>query len=144
MRDPRDNSDGFSAPHRTSLKTIRGLGSARSGTEHFIQQRFTALANFVLVIVLAFVAIAMSGRSYTEAVALIGSPWVAVPLALAIISVCLHMKIGVQVVVEDYVHGLAGLTLLILNAVFAALVGGAALFAVVKILLAALSVQVAE
>lgn len=141
MRRPIDQSKEPGAPgiHRTPLKTIRHLGSAREGTEHFIRQRLTALANAILVIVLAFVAIALSERTYPEAIALVGSPWVAVPLALAILSVCLHLRIGLQVIIEDYVHsdGLR-ILLLVLNTFFAAAVGAAALFAIVRIVLAAL------
>ena len=142
MRRPLDSQDvaGERGGHRTALKTIRHYGSARAGTEHFIQQRLTAIANAVLVIVLCVVAIMLSGRSYAGALALVGSPWVAVPLALAIVSVCVHMKLGVQVVIEDYIHSEYGrIALLLLNAFFAMAVGATALFAIVKILLAAMT-----
>jgi succinate dehydrogenase / fumarate reductase membrane anchor subunit len=142
MRRPVDgggDAEGFRPGHRTALKTIRHLGPAGVGTEHFIQQRVTAVANAVLVVVLAVVAIALSGKSYAEAVAFVGSPWVAVPLALAIVSVCVHFKLGVQVVVEDYVHsdGLR-IVLLVLNRFFAVAVGAVALFAIVRVMLASL------
>ena len=84
---------------------------------------------------------ALSGRTYPQAVALVGSPWVAVPLALAIVSVCIHLRIGLQVIIEDYVHGDgARVLLLILNTFFAVAVGAVALFAIVRIMLAALVV----
>lgn len=131
---------GFRKEHRTALKTIRGLGSAKEGTEHFIRQRVTALANAVLLTVLAFVAVALSGKSYGEAVALVGSPWLAIPLGLAFVSVAIHMRLGLQVIIEDYMHAdTARMGLLILNAFFAVAVAGAALFAIVRITLASLT-----
>jgi succinate dehydrogenase / fumarate reductase membrane anchor subunit len=72
-------------------------------------------------------------------VAFVGSPWVAIPLALAVISVCVHFKLGVQVVVEDYIHSDAlRIVLLVLNTFFAAAVGAVALFSIVRIMLASL------
>ena len=131
MRNPMSGTSG--AP-RTKLKTVRHLGSARSGTEHFVQQRLTAFANFFLVLVLAVVAIALSGRDYQSAVALVGSPWVAVPLALAVVSVAIHLKLGLQVVIEDYIHA-EGLRIAMtaLSTFFAVAVAGLALFAIVRI-----------
>lgn len=139
MRSPIHKPGQEFSADRTPLKTIRHLGSAKSGTEHFIQQRLTALANMVLVIVLCVVAIMLSGRSYADAVALVGSPWVAVPLGLAIVSVVIHMKLGIQVVIEDYVHGAAGMVLMLLNTFFAVAIAATAIFAIVKIMLAVLT-----
>lgn len=142
MRSPVDQEDaaGHGGGRRTALKRVRYLGSARAGTEHFIQQRVTGVANLVLVIVLAVVAIALSGKGYAEAVAFVGQPWVAVPLALAIVSVCVHMRIGVQVIVEDYVTGDgARVLLLLLNRFFAVVVAAVALYSIVRIMLAALA-----
>ena len=96
MRRPVDLDGTGHRGQRTALKTIRGLGSAQSGTDHFIKQRLTAIANAVLVVVLAIAAIALTGKPYAEAIAFVGSPWVAVPLALAVISVAIHMKLGIQ------------------------------------------------
>lgn len=140
MRRPVDLDGTGHRGQRTALKTIRGLGSARSGTDHFIKQRLTALANAVLIVVLAVVAIALTGKPYAEAIAFVGSPWVAVPLALAVISVALHMKLGLQVVIEDYIHHDAARILLTLaNTFFAIAVSAVALYAIVQIMLAALS-----
>jgi succinate dehydrogenase / fumarate reductase, membrane anchor subunit len=140
MRRPVDLDGTGHRGQRTALKTIRGLGSARSGTDHFIKQRLTALANTVLLIVLAVVAIALTGKSYAEAVAFVGSPWVAVPLALAIISVAIHMRIGLQAIIEDYVHHDGARILLTLaSTFFAVAVSAVALYAIVEIMLAALS-----
>ncbi|WP_420394477.1 succinate dehydrogenase, hydrophobic membrane anchor protein [Acuticoccus sp.] len=143
MRQPIDHAakqdpsagKGFKTP----LKVIRGLGSAGAGTEDMIRQRITALANAVLVIFLAGIAIALSGMSYANAVALVGSTWVAVPLALAILSVTLHMKLGVQLVIEDYVHAdILRIALMAALNVFAAAVALTALYAIVRVSLAGL------
>jgi len=140
MRRPVDLDGTGHRGQRTALKTIRGLGSAKSGTDHFIKQRITALANTVLVVVLAIAAIALTGKSYAEAIAFVGSPWVAVPLALAIVSVAIHMKIGVQVIIEDYVHHDAARILLTLaNTFFAVAIAAVALYAIVQIMLAAIN-----
>lgn len=142
MRRPLDKEDsaGLRGGHRTPLKSIRHYGSARAGTEHFMRQRLTAVANAVLVVVLCVVAIMLSGRSYPDAVALVGSTWVAVPLGLAIVSVCIHLKLGVQVVIEDYIHADgARIILLATNTFFAVAVAATALFAIVRIVLAALT-----
>ena len=139
MRSPLHSSGDAFGNDRTPLKTIRHLGSARAGTEHFIQSRITGVANLVLIVVLAVVAICLSGRDYASAVALVGSPWVAVPLALAIISVAIHMKLGVQNIIEDYVHGAAGIVLMLLTTFFSVAIAASALFAIVKIMLAVIA-----
>lgn len=140
MRHPVDLDGTGHRGQRTALKTIRGLGSAKSGTDHFIKQRLTAIANAILVVVLAVVAIALTGKPYAEAIAFVGSPWVAVPLALAFVSVAIHMKVGVQAVIEDYIHHDGARVLLTLaNTFFAIVIAAVALYAIVQIMLAALS-----
>lgn len=140
MRRPVDLDGTGHRGQRTALKTIRGLGSAQSGTDHFIKQRLTAIANAVLVVVLAIAAIALTGKPYAEAIAFVGSPWVAVPLALAVISVAIHMKLGIQVVIEDYIHAdLVRVLLSLANTFFAVAISAVALFAIVRIMLAALN-----
>lgn len=139
MRQPVDHAAKQNpTTHRamvTPLKTIRGLGASRGGTEHFIRQRLTAIANFVLVLFLVVVAIALSGRSYPDAVELVGAPWVAIPLALAFVSVCLHLKLGLQIIIEDYIHsdGMKML-LLILTVFFCLAVAATGIYSVVRIM----------
>ncbi|MEM9220913.1 MAG: succinate dehydrogenase, hydrophobic membrane anchor protein [Pseudomonadota bacterium] len=141
-RRPVENDGTGHRGQRTALKTVRGLGTARSGTEHFIQQRVTGLANGVLVFVLAVIAIMLSGKSYAEALAFVGSPWVAVPLALAVVSTAVHMKLGIQVVIEDYIHAEGTKVLLVVaNTFFAVFISAAAVFAIVKIMLVSLAVD---
>jgi succinate dehydrogenase / fumarate reductase membrane anchor subunit len=141
MRQPvSHSSEQNPTTHRamvTPLKTIRGLGTAHSGTEHFIRQRLTAIANGILLLVLTVVAVALTGRSYPEAVALVGSPWVAIPLALAFVSVCLHLKLGLQVIIEDYIHADGvRILLLVLTVFFCLAVAATGIYAVVRIMFA--------
>jgi succinate dehydrogenase / fumarate reductase membrane anchor subunit len=119
---------------RTPLGRVLGLGSAKSGTEDFWHQRVTAIANVPLTLAGLFLVISLTGRSYPAVKQILGSPLVAVLLMLFVISNVLHMKIGVQVVIEDYVHDKTQkLTLVIINNFFAWAVGLACIFAVLKI-----------
>ena len=119
---------------RTPLGRVRGHGSAKSGTEHFWRQRVTALANVPLVLSFVGIAVALAGRDHAAAVALIGHPAAAVVLLLAILSVTVHMRIGMQVIIEDYVHSEGPkVALLLANTFFAVVVGLVAAFSVLKI-----------
>jgi succinate dehydrogenase / fumarate reductase membrane anchor subunit len=100
---------------RTPLSRVLHLGSARSGTEHFWRQRLTGAANVPLVIGLIVIVVMTVGQPYETAVTYLGSPWVAAILVLLFISVAIHMRIGMQVVVEDYVHS-EGLRVVLLAA----------------------------
>lgn len=119
---------------RTPLGRVRGLGTAKSGTEEFWLQRMTAIASIPLTLAGLFLVISLSGRSYPAVKQIVGSPLVAVLLMLFIIANALHMKIGVQVVIEDYVYDKTRkVTLLMLNSFFAWAVGLACIFAILKI-----------
>ncbi|WP_164117245.1 succinate dehydrogenase, hydrophobic membrane anchor protein [Sphingorhabdus sp. Alg239-R122] len=118
----------------TNLGRVRGLGSAGHGSHHWIMQRVTAVGNLILVLWFLITLAMMPSYDYDTMVAWLSSPLAAVPMILLLISVFWHLRMGLQVLMEDYVHdaGLKfGLTLL-LN--FYA-IGGAALgiFAVAKI-----------
>src|SRR4029077_18038459 len=89
---------------RTPLGRVRGLGSAKSGTEEFWLQRMTAIAGIPLTIAGLWLVISLAGRSYSTVKQTLGSPLVAVLLALFILANVVHMKIGIQVVIEDYVY----------------------------------------
>jgi succinate dehydrogenase / fumarate reductase, membrane anchor subunit len=89
---------------RTPLARVRGLGSAKDGTDDFGKQRLTAISNIPSVIFLVWLIAAAYGRSHAEMAALLSSPLVAVALALALGSFLYHMRIGMQVIIEDYIH----------------------------------------
>jgi succinate dehydrogenase / fumarate reductase membrane anchor subunit len=119
---------------RTPLARVRGLGSARSGTGHFWHQRLTALANVPLTIGFIVILVALLGRNHAAAVQILGSPLVAIAMLLFIGSITYHMKIGMQVVIEDYVHDEKWkFAALIANTFFATVVAAASAYAILKL-----------
>jgi succinate dehydrogenase / fumarate reductase membrane anchor subunit len=119
---------------RTPLGRVRGLGSARTGTEEFWMQRVTAIAGIPLTLAGLFLVISLTGRSYPAVRQILGSPLVAVLMSLFILALVVHMRIGVKIVIEDYVHDKnQKLALLILNTFFAWAIGLACAFAILKI-----------
>ena len=89
---------------RTPIKNARGLGSAKTGTEHFVHQRLTATALVVLGIWFLVFVLSLLGADYVTATAAVAKPWNAVPLVAFLIAMFWHAQLGVQVVLEDYVH----------------------------------------
>jgi len=119
---------------RTPLGKVRGLGSAREGTLHFWRQRLTAIANVPLVLFFVGLLIALNGADYETTRAVLANPLVTLVLALMLISALFHMRLGMQVIIEDYVHGEgAKLVCLILNTFFTIAVGAMAIFALLKL-----------
>jgi len=118
----------------TPLARVRGLGAARAGTEHFWRQRVTAVANVPVVIAFVFIVIALLRRNHAAVVQILGSPLVAVILLLLILSITTHMRLGMQVIIEDYVHEeRTKLFLLMANTFFAIVVALATAFALLML-----------
>ncbi len=119
---------------RTPLKNVRSLGSAKEGADHFWLQRVTAVANLLLVSWLIFVAFSAAGADYASARKLVASPLVSLPLLLLLVSAAIHMRLGMQVIIEDYVHGEGSkIVLLMLNTFFAILIAASSIMAVLKL-----------
>ena len=120
--------------HRTPLARVRGLGSAKTGTAHFWHQRLTAVANVPLTIAFVVIVVALLGRNHAAAQQILASPLVAIVMLLFIGSVTYHMRIGMQVIIEDYVHEeTAKLALIMLNTFFAIAVALASAYAIFKL-----------
>ena len=118
----------------TPLARVRGLGAAKSGTEHFWRQRLTAVANVPLTIAFVLIVVALLGRNHAAVVQILGSPLVAVVMLLFILSITTHMRIGMQVIIEDYVHDEGTkLVLLMANTFFTIAVGLASAFAILML-----------
>ena len=124
----------MSVSFRTPLNKVRHHGSGKSGTEHFWHQRLTAIANIPLTIFLIWLLIAVSGANHAQVVAIIKHPIVAFGLIAVILSFVWHMRLGMQVVIEDYVHGPGmKIALLVANSMFSVFIALMSIFAVLKI-----------
>ncbi|PKB25749.1 succinate dehydrogenase subunit D [Novosphingobium kunmingense] len=88
----------------TEIGRVRGLGSAHSGAHHWLVQRFTAIGNLVLGLWLLITLFAMGDHSYAATKAFFAAPLPATALGLFVISAFWHARLGVQVLIEDYVH----------------------------------------
>ncbi len=119
---------------RTPLSRIRGLGAAHHGTEHFWLQRLTAAANVLLLVVLIGIVVTLVGRSHATVIASLSKPLISVLFVAAIISIAIHMRLGMQIIIEDYVHSeMRKVVLLMLNTFFAWGVALSCIYAVLKI-----------
>lgn len=119
---------------RTPRRRVAGLGSARSGTGHFWLQRVTAISNLLLILISIPLVISVAGEGHGALVALLRNPLAAVALVLALFSITTHMRLGMQIVIEDYVHAEGTKVLaLIANSFFTIAVFAVGAFAILKI-----------
>jgi succinate dehydrogenase / fumarate reductase membrane anchor subunit len=124
---------GSKSSIRTPLGRVRGLGSAGAGTSDFWRQRLTAIA-MILLIVPSIIIVLKLGPNHAAATQILGSTFVAIVLLLFTIASVWHMKIGMQVVIEDYVHDeRLKLILIIGNNFFSAAVALASIYAICKL-----------
>lgn len=120
---------------RTPLGRVRSLGAAHSGTTDFWRQRLTGVAMTLLIIPGIVVVMMVVGRNQAGAAQVLGSYWVALFLLLFVIASTWHMKIGMQVVIEDYVHNeKLKLASIMANNFFSVAVALAAIYAIIKLL----------
>ena len=123
-------------PHslRTPLGRVRHLGSAHNGTRHFWHQRLTSVANVPLTIAVIVIIIGLLGRNHAAVVQILGSTLVAITMLLFIITSVYHMWLGMQVIVEDYVHDeVWKLVILMSNTFFSFAVGLTGVYAILKL-----------
>lgn len=121
---------------KSPMVRARGLGSAKSGLDHWIMQRITAVGNLILGLWLIYAMVTNPDMSYTEAILWLSEPLHAVAMILFIISSFYHAVLGSQVIVEDYIHaeGFKIFKLLGQRLVFFAM-GAASIFAVLQVAL---------
>jgi succinate dehydrogenase / fumarate reductase membrane anchor subunit len=119
---------------RTPLGRVRNLGAAHSGTSDFWRQRITGVAMTLLMIPAIVIVMMLLGRNQAGAKQILGSLPVAIIMLLFIVASCWHMKIGMQVVIEDYVHNeKLKLASIMLNNFFAVAVALASIYAILQL-----------
>ena len=120
--------------YRTPLARVRGLGSAKEGADHFWQQRLTAVANIFLMCFLVGLIVKLVGADHATVKRTLANPAVSIGLLALILSGIMHMRLGMQTIIEDYVTSEGRKILcLMLNTFFAIAVGLTCVFAVLKL-----------
>ncbi|RIA56801.1 succinate dehydrogenase, hydrophobic membrane anchor protein [Dichotomicrobium thermohalophilum] len=123
---------------RTPLARARGLGSAHDGTSHFWWQRLTGAANLIALIFFVYTVFSLAGASHAEVQAYFDAPLAGALMLLLIVSVSYHMYLGMQTIIEDYVHSSGSrVVALALNALFSVFIALASVLAVLKLSLGA-------
>ena len=127
-------SAGAPEHFRTPLARVRGHGAAKSGTEDFWLQRATSIAGIPLTIMAIVIGMLLLGRNQAAVAQILGSPPVAVIMILFIVCIVVHMKIGMQEILVDYVPDESmKLTLLLANTFFCWAVGLISVYAILKL-----------
>lgn len=121
---------------RTPYSRVQGLGSAHSGTEHFWRERATSVALIPLTAWFVYAAVHLAGQTYQNAFMFMHDPINAIAMLLFVAASVIHMTLGLQVVIEDYVHTEGTkLFLLLANKAFGWIIGVASAFAILRIAL---------
>jgi succinate dehydrogenase / fumarate reductase membrane anchor subunit len=119
---------------RTPLGRVRHLGSARSGTKHAWHMRVTAIALLPLTIAFVWIVLSLVGKDHAAVVATLRSPLPAILMLLFLLTGIYHMMLGMQVIIEDYVHGEHAKTwCLMFNMFFSAVIGLACIYSVLRL-----------
>lgn len=122
----------------TSIGKVRGHGSAHSGAHHWLLQRYTAVGNLVLVLWLVFSLLMLPNLSHSSVITWLARPVPATAMALLVITSIWHARLGLQVLIEDYLHDSANKVAAIVAINLAAFAAAAfGVFCVVRIALGA-------
>jgi succinate dehydrogenase / fumarate reductase membrane anchor subunit len=129
-----DNRPDTRVSMRTPLARAKGLGAAGHGAEHWFVHRMTAVSNIPLIVAFVIIVASLAFRPWNDAVRVVSHPLVALLLILCVVSVTNHMRLGMQIIIEDYVHD-RGWKLLTMaaNNFYAVVVAVACLWAILKI-----------
>ena len=129
-----DNRYDTTRTMRTPLARAKGLGAAGHGAEHWWLHRMTAVSNVPLIVAFVIIVASLAGTTYQGAISIVSHPFVAIVLILAVISVTNHMRLGMQIIIEDYVHDKGWkIAALIANNFYAVVIAVACLFGIVKV-----------
>lgn len=121
-------------PMRDPLKNVRGLGSAKEGVQHWWVQRVTAIALIPLVLVMLVTVLKLAPADHATVVAAFHHPLLAIVALLTVLALFWHLRLGLQVVIEDYIHTESTKIVMLLGVTFAVfLVGGIAALSVLKL-----------
>lgn len=127
---------GVDAPDETPLAAARGLGPAREGAHHWWEERLSSLAVFLLFVWLGVSLLRLGSVDYSILREWLSSPLAAVPMILLVVATFWHIRMGLQVIVDDYVHDAGSRLLWTILILFASVLAAAfALFAILKIAL---------
>jgi succinate dehydrogenase / fumarate reductase membrane anchor subunit len=119
---------------QTPLHKVQGLGAAHSGTGHFWHERLTAVALIPLSLWFLYVMLGLSGTSEVTALQFLAHPWTAILMGAFIVFSLWHAYLGLQVVIDDYVHTAGMKIFLMLVVRFSVIaIGSTSLFAIVRI-----------
>lgn len=122
---------------KTPFKRVEGLGSAREGTGHFWMQRVTAVANAFLIVFFVILVLRLSSGTYADLRAAFANPLVGLAMAAVMLSATIHMRLGMQIVIEDYVHGAMRIVAILASTFFSVAIALASLIAIVRLSLGA-------
>jgi succinate dehydrogenase / fumarate reductase, membrane anchor subunit len=129
-----DNRPDTRVSMRTPLARAKGLGAAGHGAEHWWLHRMTAVSNIPLIVSFVIIVASLAFRPWEQAVATVSRPLIALLLILTVISVTNHMRLGMQIIIEDYVHDKGWkLAAVIGNNFYAVVIAVACLWAILKI-----------
>jgi succinate dehydrogenase / fumarate reductase membrane anchor subunit len=117
----------------TGIGRVRGLGSAHHGSHHWWHQRLTAASNLLLAVWLVVSLLRLPLHDYRSLVMWLQSPWASVPLILATISIFYHLRLGLQVVIEDYQHDFSRIVFVVLLNFYAIAGAALAIFAILRV-----------